>query len=165
MVQMLDNPTIQKSIELAIKTEEIGAKFYDELAERFKDEPEIRDIFAQLAKDEKTHEKQFKELLGKAPKDKDIDPEREVYLKAASVSEFFKTDAFKGIAKVEKPEEVIQRAFRFEKSTLFYYYALKDVIGESEELDAIIKMEKQHMTNLMKVMLNDAKFRGTLDAF
>ena len=162
---MLDNPTIQKAIELAIKTEEFGAQFYEELAEKFEDEPEIRDIFAKLAEDEKTHEKQFKEILGKAPKDEDIDPEREAYLKAASVSEFFKTDAFKGIAKVEKPEEVIQRAFKFEKSTLFYYHALKDVLGESEELDAIIEMEKQHMTNLMKVMLNDAKFRGTLDAF
>ena len=162
---MLEEPTVRKSIELAIRTENIGAKFYEELAERFKDEAEIRDIFARLAEDEMTHEKQFSKLLETAPGDEKFGPGQQEYLKAASISEFFKTDAFKGIAKIAKPEEAIQRAFRFEKSTLFYYQALKDVIGESKELDAIINAEKLHMTNLMKVILNNAKFRGTLDTF
>jgi rubrerythrin len=162
---MLDNPTLKNSIELAIETEKIGAKYYQELTERFANEPEIKNIFAQLAKDEKVHEQQFSELLKSLPGEGKIDARHHAYLKAASVSEFFKTDTFKGIAKVESPEEVMRRAFNFEKSTLFFYSALKEIIGESEQLDKIIEAEKLHVTNLMTVILEDAKFRGLQDTF
>lgn len=162
---MLEEPTLRKSIELAIETEKIGAKYYQELTERFANDPDIKDIFAQLARDEKVHEQQFNEILKTIPSEGKIDPRQQAYLKAASISEFFKTDTFKGIAEVESAEEVMRRAFNFERSTLFFYSALRDIIGESEQLDKIIDAEKLHVTNLLKVILEDAKFRGLQDTF
>lgn len=162
---MLAEPTLRNSIELAIETEKIGAKYYQELTERFSNEPGIKDIFAQLARDEKVHEQQFSELLQSLTGEGKIDQKQQAYLKAASVSEFFKNDTFKGIAKVESPEEVMRRAFNFEKSTLFFYSALKEIIGESKQLDEIIEAEKLHVTNLLAVILEDAKFRGLQDTF
>jgi rubrerythrin len=162
---MLEEPTLRKSIELAIQTEKIGAKYYQELTEKFENDQEIREVFAQLAKDEKVHEQQFSELLKTMPDDEKIDPKQQAYLKAASISEFFKNDTFKDIAKIESPEEVMRRAFNFEKSTLFFYSALSEIIGESEQLNEIIKAEKLHVTNLLKVILEDAKFRGLQDTF
>ena len=162
---MLAEPTLRKSIELAIETEKIGAKYYQELTEKFEKDSVIRDIFAQLARDEKTHEQQFTEILKTLPSEGKIDPRQQSYLKAASISEFFKTDTFKGIAKAESSAEVMRRAFNFEKSTLFFYSAIREIIGKSEPLDKIIEAEKLHMTNLMKVILEDAKFRGLQDTF
>ncbi len=162
---MLEEPTLRKSIQLAIQTEQIGAKYYQELTERFEKDKKIRDIFAQLAKDEKVHEQQFSEILKTLPDEGKIDPRHQAYLKAASISEFFKNDTFKDIAKVESPEEVMRRAFNFEKSTLFFYSALSEIIGESEQLNEIIEAEKLHVTNLLKVILEDAKFRGLQDTF
>jgi rubrerythrin len=160
---MLEEPTLRKAVELAVQTEQIGKKFYEELSQKFESEKEVHEIFTQLASDEKVHENQFKALLEKLTGDDKIAEKHQDYIKAASVSDFFQTDAFDNITKIDSAGQALNRAFNFEKTTLLYYEALRDVLGDSQELNQIIEAEKKHMTNLMKVIINDAKFRGLQD--
>ena len=51
-----------------------------------------------------------------------------------------------------------------EKSTLVYYDAMRDVLGDSEVLERIIAMEKQHLRQVLKYMMApDSKMRGVSD--
>lgn len=166
---MLDEVTLRKSIELAVTTEKLGAGFYKTLAEKFRDENELNELFSILARDEVAHEREFRALLNKLPSDEKVDKpdERHQYLAAASVSEFFMGEkgAFRDTGKIKTRDDALARAFAFEKATLLYYHAIKDILGENEILQAIIKAEKSHVVSVMKYLITGAKMRGLSDTW
>jgi rubrerythrin len=165
----MEDVTLKRAVEFAVATEEVGARAYKHMAEKLKDDEEIHPIFLRLAQDELAHEQYFRTLLEKIPNEpgpKDYDEGLGV-LKAMSMSEFFSTrDGLKkDLEGVNTRDEALRRAFELEKATLNYYRALKDVMGDSDAVDGIIKAEKEHLTTVMKVMLTEAKFRGLGDSF
>jgi rubrerythrin len=164
---MVDQLTLKKGIELAVTTEKNGAAFYKQLAEEFRDNKELSKMFSILSNDEVTHEKEFRALLKKLPSEEGIANRDEKYqfLAAASMSEFFigEKGAFKDSEKIKTRDDALARAFALEKATLFYYHGLKDIIGEHETLNAIIKAEKSHLVSVMKYMITGAKMRGLSD--
>jgi rubrerythrin len=157
--------TMRKVFELAISTEEMGAKYYEELAKKFAGEGELSATFAQLAKDETSHAAQFRQFLGDLPQDRAVEEQSEEHLllRAAVSSQFFDKSFYDATSGVATPQDALARALAFERSTLFYYQSLKDVLGESPQLNGLIQAEKNHMTTLMRVTLSDAKFRGIAD--
>ena len=160
----MESISLRKCLNLAVVTEQVGAKFYDKMAKRFADNPEVGPVFAQLSKDEEAHEAQFKALLEKAP-DEELggDFETQMVLRATAISEFFRQDALKVFDNIETPRDALVKALALEKSTLFYYLSMRDALGAQPELDALIKAEKAHVAALMKVILSDAEFRGLAD--
>ena len=83
------------------------------------------------------------------------------------MSEFFRGDAGL-IAKLDKAkslDEALIHALGFEKATLGYYLAIRDVLGETGVLDMIIEAEKGHIVRLMKYILTDEKMKGLADVF
>lgn len=162
---MTDKFTLREAVELAITTEQLGAHLYARMEKKFADDSKLSEIFAKLAADEKAHEAQFKSLLKQVPEDEPEDQRYELYafLRATAISEFFSSDSFKDTDEIKDSAEALSRAFAFEKATHQYYQALRDVIGESPQIDDIIKAEKNHVVTLMKVILSDAKFRGVSD--
>lgn len=165
--KIMKKPTLRSSIELAITTEKLGASFYRTLAKRFHDNTEIEELFSILAKDEESHEAQFRALLKKVPSDNGEQGSAEKYefLAAAAMSEFFAGDegAMKDIDKIETRDDALARAFALEKASLLYYHAVADVLGENEILRKIISAEKSHLVSVMKYMVTDAKMRGLSD--
>jgi len=157
--------TLRKVFDLAISTEEMGAKYYDELARKFAGEAELSGTFAQLAKDETAHAAQFRQLLGDLPTDRAVEEhsDEHLLLRAAVSSQFFDKSFYDAASAVATLKDALARALAFERSTLFYYQSLKDVLGDSPQLNGLIQAEKNHMTALMRVMLSDAKFRGIAD--
>lgn len=160
---MIEDLTLRKAIELAITTEQLGADFYSRMERNFHDDKELQDVFCQLAKDEKTHEAQFKHILENAPETEVDKQQYELYqfLRATAISEFFRKDAFKETDKIKTRDEALGRALAFEKSTLQYYKAMQDVLGKEPRLEEIIDAERKHVLAIMKVIVTDAKFRGT----
>ncbi len=164
---MAEDFTLRESIQLAVTTEQLGAEYYEKMARRFSDEKEIVGIFNQLAKDEKVHEQQFKAILGDVPKEEDR-PKRyelEQFLRATAISEFFQKDYFKNLEGIDETRDALSRALNFEKATLQYYQAIADVLGENEQLKAIIDAERNHVISLVKIIPTDAVFRGLSDRF
>ena len=161
----MENLTLRKAIEMAVATEELGAKYYQEIAEKFSGDSEIARIFQQLAEDEVAHETQFRKLLEEVPPEKDSAEQGDagLLLRAAATSQFFDKKAIENVAGIETPTDALAKALAFERSTLFYYQSIKDILGESPQLQKMIDSEKAHVTALMKVILSDARFRGLAD--
>ena len=157
--------TLRKSIELAIKTEQLGADFYWRMERKFAEQQELKDIFAQLVKDEKAHEMQFKAILKGVP-DEPIEQQQyelHQFLRATAISEFFRDDAFKNVDSIKLADDALGRSLAFEKATLQYYQAIRDILGQNQALEEIINAERTHVITLMKIITADAKFRGLSD--
>jgi rubrerythrin len=162
---MSEEVTITKAIEFAIATEDMGVRAYSKLAERFSEQEEMSSAFSLLAKDEMAHKAQFQAVLDQIPLDDQgvmTKDERSRYLRAMAMSEFFR--GHEGlIGKLDKAQnlgEVLVHVLGFEKVTLGYYQAIKDVLGESEALDSIIGTERSHIMRLMNYISTGEKFQG-----
>ena len=166
---MLEELTVRKAVEFAMKTEELGNIFYTRLAKKFSEDTEISEIFSLLAKDELTHRKQFNELLQKVPEDPGVSSrdERMALLKIMSRSEFFMGESglVRKVEEIKTREDALERAVRLEKDTLGYFHAMRDVLGDDPVLMAIIKIEKGHLVKLVEYMITGAKMRGLGDKF
>ena len=163
---MSESFTPRKAVEFAIKTEELGARFYKKLAGRFSDKAELKEMFELLAKDEVAHESLFRLLLEGMPPDEGVSTGPEFdYLRAMSLSQFFmgKKGLKKKYKKIKKKSDAMLAVFELEKATLQYYQALREVLGENETLEAIIRAEKAHLTKAMRYVITDARFRGLSD--
>ncbi len=163
---MFEDLSLTKSLKLAIKTEQMGNEFYVKMAAKFADNKDIAGIFEQLAKDEKVHEAQFTKIMETVTEEVGASNyETDQYVKAIAISEFFR------VGKAPKPEDIgdeadaLGAALAFEKSTLLFYQSLKDMIGNSDQINKIIDAEKGHIVSLSKIILTDAKFRGIHDNF
>jgi rubrerythrin len=164
----MEEITLAKAVQFAVTTEELGAKTYRRLAEKLKDDKEISTIFSQLAVDEEAHEKYFRTLLERVPREapKDYGEKYEV-VRAMSISQFFSSrDGLKrDIDAIKTRDDALRRAFELEKATLGYYNALKEVLRDRTELDAIIAAEQEHLVRVLRYMITDSEFRGLGDAF
>jgi rubrerythrin len=163
---MIDAMTPRKAIEFAIKTEELGARFYKELAAKFSDQAELKEVFDLLARDEAAHERQFRKLLEQTPPDEGVSTGPEFqYLRAMSLSQFFMGEqGLKKMCKEIKDKgNAMLVSFELEKATLQYYGAMKEVLGENDTLEAVIKAETAHLLKVMQYVITDAKFRGLSD--
>jgi rubrerythrin len=164
---MPEDLTLKQSVELAITTEQVGREFYQKMAKKFGDSADVSAVFAQLAKDEEVHEEQFKKLLEHLPAEAEEAKNEELYqfLRATAISEFFQKDYFKNADSIGSTAEALGTALSLEKSTLQYYQAIRAVLGENKQLDAIINAEKNHVLALVRIIPTDAKFRGLGDKF
>lgn len=158
---MIKEPTVRKAVEMAIQTEEVGIKFYQRIAKKFEDRPEIAETFRRLSDDEKIHAARFKRILETAPENPrhvQSEPERLEYLRAITVSEVFKGPAFKDLQdRVESMEDALTVALDFEKATLHVYLGLLDVVGPDDSLQAVIAEERGHIVRLFSML---EKVRG-----
>jgi len=164
---MLGEITIRKAIEFAVATEEMGAKAYCQLAEKFSEKEEMSAAFSLLAKDEAAHKARFQTVLDQTPLEETAvrDNDESGYLRAMAMSEFFAGDEglIRRLEAAESLQETLLLVLGFEKATFGYYRAVKDVLGGSEVLDSIIRAEKGHIMRLMTYILTDEKFKGLSD--
>ena len=160
----MENITLRKAIEVAVATEELGAKYYKEIAAKFSGEAEVARVFQQLAQDEEAHESQFRRLLDEVPPENEVgQDDAGLLLRAAAMSQFFDKKMLADTAEIKSPADALAKALAFERSTLFYYQSLKDILGESNQLQKMIDAERDHVTTLMRVVVSDARFRGLAD--
>jgi rubrerythrin len=140
--------SITEVIEQAIRTEQLGYRYYSEMAERFKNHEELRDLFETLAKKELVHEERFKEL-------KEIVGEEELegwdeiseYMRAMVESEFF-LGSDKALSKMKENnsiEDAVTYALSFEKETLLYFIGIRRAVKEKDVVDEIINEEQSHI--------------------
>jgi rubrerythrin len=159
--------TLHHALELAVATEELAADFYTHMARKFDNQSEIGDVFRQLASDEEGHRQLFKNILDSVAGREQVlsdDPNYE-YLKAAAQSKFFEQDYFRDMKDISSADEALGRALGLEKATLLYYEGLRDYLQHDDNLEKIIKAEKRHVANLIRIIPTSAKFRGLDDTF
>lgn len=150
--------SVREIVEQAIQTEKLGNEFYTNMAERFKENNELKKLFELLATHEIKHGKVFEDLRKEL---KDEEPEGwdeiSLYLKAIVESEFFlgSDKCLVSIKNVQTAEDAVKFALCFERETLLYYYTLREMVKEKEVVDKIIREERSHivwLNNLKKTL-------------
>lgn len=156
---------LREAVQLAITTEQLGAYFYERMERKFAENNELKVIFGRLAKDEKVHEAQFKEILNDVSEKEDEPKRHEAYqfMRATAISRFFRKESFKDTDDIEDRDEALGRALAFEKDTLQFYKAMDDAFGGNDAMKKLVEAEKGHVLTLMKIITTDAKFRTLQD--
>ena len=142
--------SINEIIEMAVRTEVLGNRFYTSMARKFKKNAELVKLFTTLAAKEKTHEKTFRELKdmvsrsGPEPQDWD---EVSNYLRAFVESEFFlgRGKSLPSMTRIRSVKNAVAFALGFEKETLLYFMELRKIVREKEVVDEVINEEKSHI--------------------
>ena len=104
---------------------------------------------------ELVHEKRFselKEITGAA--EPEGWEEASQYLRAIVESEFFlgSHKSLPELKQVNTVEHAVNFAMGFEKETLLYFHAIRDVVKEKDVVDEIINEEKSHIMWLSRFM-------------
>ncbi len=162
---MMEDLTLRKAIQLAVTLEQMGADFYNRMERKFSADPNIKEIFSRLAKDEQAHEVQFKEILSRTPEESIAQQQYELFqfLRATAISDIFRQDTFRKTDQIKNGNDALGFALAFEKATLQYYQAIREILEDSPHLDSIIDAERKHVVALMRVIMADARFRSLDD--
>ena len=155
--------TLEKAVDFAVQTERLGHELYCALANRFRDDSELRELFSTLAEEEEHHAGYFtglRERLGNVP----LSPEDQQYLRAISLSDIFAESLGDGFDAVKTRQDALAKAFELERTTLGYYQALKQIVPDAI-LDEMIAEERRHLVKVMSHMVTGATLRGLGDAF
>jgi len=145
-------------IEMAIRTEENGEKFYTSHAEKAEVES-VKLLFTYLANEEAKHIEDFSKLYDIVKETGEIIfgdyEEFKAYMGTFADSKFltnFTAEADK-IKDSTDVQEVIEFAIGFEKETLLFYYGLLEFISEKgrDIVKDIIEQEKAHVEKLTSI--------------
>ncbi len=150
--------SVREVVEQAVRTERLGYEFYTTIADRFKENKGLKELFETLAGKELIHEKRFLDLektIGGEVPDKWEDISE--YLRAIVESEFFlgKNKSLPSLSHVKTVDDAVNFAMGFEKETLLHFYGLRDAVKDKGPVDEIIGEEQSHIRWL-------AQFRDAL---
>ncbi len=146
----MNNYSIDEIMEMAIRTETLGYRFYTDMAEKFRKDDGLVKLFTTLASKEKVHEKTFTDLKSMVAK-QGAEPvewdEVSNYLRAFVESEFFlgRDKSLPSMDRVRTVKDAVKFAMGFEKETLIYFYELRTLVKEKEVVDEVINEEKSHI--------------------
>jgi rubrerythrin len=145
--------SVREAVEQAVQTEKLGYGFYSEMAKRFREDKGLRELFETLAAKEEGHEQKFS-ALKETVRDESPENWEEVsfYLRAIVESEFFlgREKSLPSLEHVRTVADAVRYAIGFEKETLLYFYAVRDLIREKEIIENIINEEISHIIWLRK---------------
>jgi rubrerythrin len=140
--------SLREAVEQAVQTERLGHEFYLEMAKRFRDNAQMKELCETLAQKELDHEKRFSELMGEIRDNGEEDwDEVSKYLRAIVESEFFlgKGKSLPSLDRVKTVADAVKFATGFEKETLLYFYMIRDVLAGKDVISKIIDEEKSHI--------------------
>ena len=151
--------TAAEALEMAMEIEKNGQVFYEQVAARSTD-PQVKEIFADLAVQEQGHYRVFAGMLESAGPVPDLPAagydEYRTYAQAALDSALFAgPDKALALARqAEDRETALRAALGFEKDTLLFFYDLRDMVGEAEQqlISRIINEEKKHLRRLAAML-------------
>jgi rubrerythrin len=146
----MENYTITEILEQAIQTEELGFRFYSQLAEKFHKNQELKSLFSRLAGQETEHKATFNRLMDESENPELVNDgweEISHYMRAVVESEFFlgNQKTLPSMDKVLTVKDAVKLAISFEKETLLYFLGLRDVVAEQALVDKVIDEERRHI--------------------
>jgi rubrerythrin len=162
VASMPDMYNAREILEIAVRIEENGARFY-RAAAKFINDPESEKLLVKLADMEVKHEETFRsfiqEMGNKADSGGFIDPDGDAarYLGAIADGYVFPVDEdpTEKLTGAETISEIIDFAIGLEKDSVIYYLGIREVVPPAlgrERIDRIITEEMHHIT-----MLSDVK--------
>lgn len=155
---MIFNFNAAEVFKVGIKIEENGKAFYEK-AQEVIDNPEIKELFQELAREEVGHKKKFEELLGRLPPRAaestvwDPDNETDAYIKMmADQHVFVGGESIEAqVSHLKNVKDALKLAINFEKDSVIFFLAIQDATDEAkgrEFIGQLVKEEQQHLRRL-----------------
>ncbi len=139
--------------QFAIKIEEMGEKFYKDMAVKFNDE-KFKEFFIALAEEEVKHKETFEKMLSEfedyIPPD-NFPQEYFDYIQAyADKTLFGKERLNEEISNITNPVNAIDFAIKREWDSISYYSEIKNSVPEEQRdlINKIINEERKHFEKL-----------------
>ncbi len=147
-------------IRLAKRDEDVGALFYEALAEKVKD-PKLRNEILEIRKQEIHHSERFQKMLddlGDYVPQEDFSGEYEEYYNSfLSKREYMESeDAVEMARSVGDDVEAIKLALAQEKNTLLFFLEMKELIKSGQHknmVHEVIDEERNHIVELSQMLL------------
>ena len=144
----MEKLSIMEVLEQAVRTEDLGHDFYTAMANKFKENEGLGNLFQTLAQKELLHKTRFEELKELTGEEEPADwEEASSYFRAVVESEFFlgKGKSLPSLEHIKNASDALKFAIGFEKETILYFSGLRDVVKAKEIIDEIINEEKYHI--------------------
>ena len=151
--------TLPVLLEMAVAVEESAKDFYATLVKKFS---EHKDLFRQLAKDEKDHSERYAYLLGRRKVKEVYSTEEERMLADHNIQILESTKLVGNLRrgaerarKIADLKSAIKEAVQLEKDTLLFYQNLAMGLGKEDrqEVYRIIQVEHSHLYRLQNLDL------------
>jgi rubrerythrin len=145
-------------IEIAMRLEESGEAFYRAAAEKATTDS-VKALFEELALQEQYHRRAFQQM-GRNAVELTLSPEQwedfQAYTGALLQQHFFSDpeNALNVASEAKDEQAALQAALEFERETLLFFHALRDVIRgrEQEVVEGIIQEEQRHIRRISKLV-------------
>ena len=158
---MTETITLRQCVEFAFNTETEVSEYYKHLAEQCSEDNGLSLIFRTLSMDEEAHKIQFKLLLDKVSESEiDLSEEQNDFIMAMSLSKSFAQihGRHEYVYNKDNREQLLFDLFEFEKATLGFHLALSEIMGDEPVMKEIVKIEKNHVVAVMKMVITGTDF-------
>ncbi len=140
---------VDEIFQFAIRIEANGKGFYTKLAQKYSQDPQVHDLFMELADQEGDHLAFFKQLAKTVAQNpvENINEEYFAYLRAfADQTIFYDNLVDTAFEKIKSVEEALDFSMKRELESVNYYTELKNLVPVEEHgmLDRVIEEEKSH---------------------
>jgi rubrerythrin len=151
---------VRELIRLAKKDEDVGAEFYQVLAEKAED-PALKSQFLEIREQEIGHSGRFQEMLDNmgdyVPQEEYPGQYERYYQSFLSKREYLESDrAVEAASEIESDTEAIKFALTQEKNTLLFFLEMKELVPKSQHAELvheIIDEERDHIVRLSQMIL------------
>jgi len=149
----MDLYDISEILQVAIKIEENGQRFYAAMEDKLPEE-KARDIFDFLAREEEKHKETFQSLLNHVEKYElfgSYPDEYFLYLRSYANSLIFSEEELQeGIERVNTALDAVEFGMAREVESILYYMEMKSFVPERQHniLEKIINEERKHYIQL-----------------
>jgi rubrerythrin len=144
--------------QVAIEIKENGRAFYEK-AQKMIQDPEVRKLFADLAREEVEHKNRIGNLKARLPSDFKsptvADPENELdlYVKAMADQHVFRSCGALNVQmdQIKDVQDALKLALQFEKDSVIFFLGMQEATCEGRDRDVInllLKEEQSHVRQL-----------------
>jgi rubrerythrin len=147
-------------IRIAKRDEDVGAEFYEALAEKTKD-GKLSERFLEIREQELSHSKRFQGMLDElsdyVPREEQAGDYEGYYNSFLSKRPYMETDDAVAMARsIADDIEGIKLALSQEKNTLLFFLEMKELIPSNQHkefVQIVIDEERGHITELSEMLL------------
>ena len=155
---MVFNFNAAEVFQVAVQIEENGRRFYQEGLKQI-DDPEVKRLFEELAREEVEHRKKFESLLAELPKEAfsptvfDPEDQKNQYIQMMADQHVFVQAEGMGrlLAGLGSMQDALKLAIEFEKDSVIFFLSMQDATEGKrgkELINLLIKEEQEHLRRL-----------------
>jgi len=155
---MIFNFNASEVFKIAVEIEENGKKFYEQSLTCI-DDPAVRRLFEELAREETEHKKKFQSLMAELPKEAsaptvfDPDNQEAQYIKMMADQHVFAQsgNVDSKVCELKDMRDALRLAINFEKDSVIFFLSMQEATDSKkgkELISLLVKEEQQHLRRL-----------------